>query len=357
MAEDQEQAQKTEEPTPKRIEDAIKRGHVAFSREITSFVMLVMLSVFVLWIAPPLLKTANFEIAPYVVQPHEFEFDGDADDPLRLALKIVMELALLMSIPFVISIISALLGSFIQNGIIISPEAIGFKFDKINPLTGFKRIFSINSVVEFVKGILKISLIGIAAYMSIRADLDNLEQIHMLDFSGVFDVLSGMVFKMLITICTIMAVISVLDLIYQKQQYKKSLMMTKQEVKEEMKQTDGNPEIKAKMRAIRLERARRRMIAEIPKATVVITNPTHFSVALRYESGAMQAPQVIAKGQDNMALQIRKIAKKHNIPIVENKPLARALFDTVELDEFIPYEHYKAVAEIISEVMKFAIKQ
>lgn len=353
MSEDQDKSQKTEEPTQKRIDDAIKRGNVAFSRELTTFVMLVMLSVFVIWISPSLLRMANFDIAPYLLQPHEFGSDYDGDDVFRLALKIVLELALLTSIPFLISVLSTLLGSFIQNGILFSPEALGFKFEKINPINGFKRIFSINSVVELVKGIIKMSLVGTATYLAIKSDLDNLEMIHTLDFSGAFDVLSSMIFKMLLTVCVIMAVISSLDLIYQKNQYIKNLMMTKQEVKEEMKQSDGNPEIKAKMRAIRLEKAKRRMIAAIPKATVIITNPTHFSVALKYEPGVMQAPQVIAKGQDNMALQIRKLAKKHNIPIYENPPLARALFANVDLDDFIPYEHFKAVAEIMSEIIKF----
>lgn len=353
MAEDQDKSQKTEDPTPKKLEDAIKRGQVAFSREVTTFIMLVMLSIFILGIAPELFRVANFELAAYVVSPHDFGSDFDGDDIMRLTIKILMELAVLASIPLAISWIGTLLSSFIQNGVIYSPEAITPKLAKINPLNGLKRLFSQKAIVEFVKGLFKISIIGLASYLAVKSDLDNLELFINMDLSGVFDVLHSMLLKMLVTICICMAIIAGLDLAYQKYDHFQSLKMTKQEVKDEMKQAEGNPEVKAKLKSLRVEKLKKGMILEVPKATVIITNPTHFSIALLYESGKMEAPKVTAKGADIIALRIREIAKENNVPIVEDPPLARALYANVEIDEEIPMEHYKAVAKILTKFMNF----
>ncbi len=351
MAEDQDNAQKTEEPTQKRIDDAIKRGNIAFSKEVTSFIMLSLLTIFVLWLSPALMKSANYTLENYITQPHNFEINFEGDDLLRLAMKILADVGYLLFIPFVICILGAFIGSFLQNGIIFSPESISPDLSKISPLAGFKRIFSLRSVVELVKGLVKITLVTLVVYIAIKSDLDSIAILHELNFAGILSVLAKLVSKSLLAICGIMGLIAGFDYFYQRMEYIKSLRMTKQEVKEEMKQTDGNPEIKAKLRSLRLERARKRMMAAVPKADVIITNPTHYSIALRYDSLKMQAPQVVAKGIDKVALRIREVAKQHKIPLVENKLLARSLYESVDLEDFIHVEHYEAVAKIISKVM------
>lgn len=351
MAEDQDEAQKTEEPTQKRLDDAMKRGNIAFSKEVTSFLMLSLLTVFVIWLSPALMKSANFTLSHYITQPHNFEMNLDGDDLLQLARSTILDVGMLLFIPFFICILGAFLGSFLQNGIMFSPEAIVPDLSKISPLAGLKRIFSMKSIVELIKGILKICLVGTVVYMTIKSDLDHIVILHEFNFAGILSALLSLVTKSLLAICAVMGAIAVLDLIYQRMEYIKSLRMTKQEVKEEHKQSEGNPEIKAKLRSIRLERARKRMMAAVPKADVIITNPTHYSIALKYDTGRMPAPQLVAKGVDKVALRIREVAKKHRIPIVENKLLARSLFESVDLEDFIHTEHYEAVAKIISKVM------
>lgn len=352
MAEDQDNAQKTEEPTQKRIEDAIKRGQVAFSKEVTSFLMLMLMTIFIIWFSPGMIKSANVELSHFVLQPHNFELDYEGDDVLRLAIKIILDVGHLLMVPMIIAIFGAFLGSFVQNGFIYSPEAIHPKLSKISPLSGLKRIFSMKSIVELIKGILKITLVGLVVYTAIKSELDHVIHLHTFTYSGVMNILSELVNKSLLAVCGVMGVIAVLDYLYQRMEHLKSLRMTKQEVKEELKQTEGNPEIKAKLKAIRMEKAKKRMMAEVPKADVIITNPTHYSIALKYNSDDMPAPQVIAKGIDKVALKIRELAKEHRIPCVENKLLARSLYEAVEIEEFIHVEHYEAVAKIIGKVMK-----
>jgi len=352
MAEDQDNAQKTEEPTQKRLDDAIKKGQVAFSREVTSFLMLLFLTVFVTWFAPPLIKKANVQLSHYITQPHNFEMDYEGDDVLRLAIKIVIDVGFLLFIPLAIAIVGVLLSSFIQNGIIYAPEAIVPDFSKISPMKGFKRIFSMRSVVELIKGLLKITLVVLVVYNTIKADLDSISQLQGYSYATILELLMKLVSKSLLSICVVMGAIAIFDVIYQRMEYMKNLRMTKQEVKDEMKQSEGNPEIKAKLRSIRMERARKRMIAEVPKADVIITNPTHFSIAIKYDRETMPAPKIVAKGVDKVALKIREIAKENKIPIVENKILARSLYEVVDIDDYIHVEHYEAVANIISKVMK-----
>jgi flagellar biosynthetic protein FlhB len=353
MAEEKDSSQKTEEPTPRRIEEALKRGQVAFSRELTNFIMLILITLFIVWIFPNVITKANLQLGNYINQPHNFVEDIQGGDVIKLAISIVSDFGVILIVPFLISIVGAIFSSFIQNGFVYSPEAIMPSLQKISPLNGLKRLFSLRAIIDFIKGLLKLSLVGIAAYLVIRPELDTLEFLHQLDFNSMLVVLLQLISKMFIVICVVMGFIAVVDIIYERFQHHKNLMMTKEEVKEEMRQSEGNPEIKAKLRAVRLERIKKRMIAQVPKADVIITNPTHFAVALKYDKKSMPAPQVIAKGQDYLALKIREIAKKNKVPIVENPPLARALFDSVEVDEYVPFEHYKAVAEIIVKIMKF----
>lgn len=350
MAEDQDDSQKTEDPTQKRLEDAVKNGQIPKSREVTSFIMLLILAIMIIWMIPSIMKKAMLNLTGFIESPHSFVMDGNS---LMIMAKHTFSDAFFLMIAPVFTLIAAIyISSIIQHPLILSWSAAAPKLERISPLSGLKRMFSLRSLVEFLKGILKITMVGVVAYLSIAPDLGLLKQLPGQTMIGMLLLMLKLSTKMMIGICSLMALIAVVDYLYQKFEYIKSLRMSKKDLKDEFKQTEGSPEVKAKLREIRNKRAGKNMMAKVPTADVVITNPTHYSVALKYDSAVTEAPVVVAKGKDLIALKIREIAKEHNIPIVENPPLARALFSSVELDQEIPVEHYNAVAEVIKYIYK-----
>ena len=257
-----------------------------------------------------------------------------------------------MMFPALIAVTAAFVSALGQNGVIASFEPIIPKLEKISVLKGIKRLFSLKSVVELLKGIAKISLVAIVGFVAIYPELIRMETLHTYSMDNMLALLNTLAIRILIGASVIMGVVAVADYAYQKHEYIKNLRMSKKDIKDELKQTEGNPEVRARLRQIRMQRAQERMMAAVPTADVVITNPTHFSIALKYDQESMRAPVCVARGQDHIALKIREIAKEHDITIVENPPLARALFDTMDIDEEIPNEQYQAVAEVISYVYK-----
>lgn len=350
MADEQEQSQKTEEPTRKKLDDAIKKGQVASSREIANFLILLLFTLLLVWVAPGAMEETRVALTRFVTRPDAIPVDRQSMKPLMQSL--VSDAGAVMLPIMLGTVIAALVSGLLQNGIIFSASPLKPKLEKISPLKGLKRMFSLRSVVEFLKGLLKITIVGGIAYMAVSPAMPQLRLLPGYDEALLLGMIGELAVRMLIGVCCIMFVIALLDFSYQRFEYIKNLRMTKQEVKEEHKQQEGDPLIKQRLRQIRLERARRRMMAAVPKADVVITNPTHFAVALEYKAENMKAPVVVAKGADKIALKIREVAKEHDVPIVENPPLARTLFDTTDLDKEIPYEHYQAVAEIISYVYR-----
>jgi flagellar biosynthetic protein FlhB len=252
--------------------------------------------------------------------------------------------------PALAVITAALASSFLQNGFVLSNEPLMPQLSRISPLAGLKRLFSMRSVVELLKGIFKIGVIGYVAFLAIYPELTHIKQLPNSNTAGLLIFLAMLATRMTIGVAIAMFFIALFDLLYQRFQYIKSLRMTKQEIRDEYKQSEGDPMVKQRLRRLRQERAKKRMMAAVPKADVIITNPTHFAVALQYDNKSMKAPMVVAKGQDRIALKIREIAEENKVPIVENPPLARALFDTAEIDQEIPFAHYEAVAKIISYV-------
>jgi flagellar biosynthetic protein FlhB len=218
-------------------------------------------------------------------------------------------------------------------------------------LKGAKRMFGKEALVNFVKGLLKIGIVGALAGAILWSERDSLDLMVQLDPALMGGVVQSLSIKLLLGILTLFFFVAIGDALYQRMSWYKRQRMTRKEIRDEYKQTDGNPEVKAKMRQLRTMRVRRRMMASVPNATVIITNPTHYAIALKFEKG-MAAPICVAKGVDSLALRIRKLAKEHDVPIVENPPLARALHATVDIDEEIPVEHYKAVAEVIGFVLR-----
>ena len=238
-----------------------------------------------------------------------------------------------------------------QTGFIKTSEPLKPDFKKMNPINGFKNIFSMRSIVSLFKNVLLITVIGFVAFKFYTSTLDDVMRISLLSIDKIPSMMISIGVKLFSLIGLAMVVISLGDFVYQKWKYKKDMRMTKQEVKEEYKQMEGNPEIKSRRREKMRELSRRRMMAEVPNATVVITNPTHISVALKYEEGEESAPKVVAKGADNVALKIKEIAIDNKVPVVENKPLARMMYSQVELESEIPVEMYAAVAEILAVVI------
>ena len=340
--------EKTEEPTAKKRADARKKGQVGRSQEINSaFVLLVgFFGLKLLW------DSIYFSIASYTT----YVFSNlnqtiDTENILRIFIGIVIVLA---KTAFPIMIFIMLIGlavNFFQVGLNFNTESIEFKLDKLNPINGFGRIFSKRSLVELVKSFFKIIVIGFFLYRFIHEQILAMPQFMFFDLTTSLALVAEIIFQMAFIVIGVITIMAFMDYGYQKWQTTQDLKMTKQEVKDEMKQTEGDPQIKGKIRQKQRQMAMARMMKEVPKADVIITNPTHYAVALSYEQG-MIAPTVIAKGQDLVAQRIKEIGREARVPIVENKPLARALFSAVEIGGSVPQELYQAVAEVLAYVYR-----
>lgn len=352
----EDDSQKTEEPTHKRLEDARQKGQLVNSKEVNNFFILLAFTIVLVGFLPGMMKQTYVEFAPFIVSPEDFMVD-DASSFRLTANVVVMKMFLILALPFALVVALALAAGFLQSQFNVSWDPIGFKLERISPLKGFKRIFSMRSVVEFVKGLLKLSIVGFVAYLAVKPSLIYMRLMPDEDIPDIMAYFASVNKRMLIGITAMVFLIAVMDYMYQRWEFMKNLRMTKQEIKDEYRQQEGDPHIKQKLRAIRRERARKRMMAEVPKSDVVITNPTHFAVALKYDEMAMQAPIVMAKGADKVAFRIRELAEEHKIPIVRNPPLARALYDNAEIEEEIPFEHYQAVAKVIGYVYKLKGKK
>ena len=354
MAEEQDDSQKTEEPTQKRLDESRQKGQVASSKEINHWFMILGGTLFVIMLAPSTLRSIERAMVRFIESPHEMTVEGTGMTNAVHALLADVSLALLL--PLGIFMALALFSGFVQHGFLFSAESLMPKLDKISPVAGFNRLFSMKAMVEFIKGLLKIAVVGTVLTMVVMPQLSHISELPGYAVPDLLVYTGKLAGRILLASLAVITVIAGLDMLYQRFEHMKSMRMSKQEIRDEMKQTDGDPMIKSRLRQIRMERARRRMMADVPKATVVVTNPTHFAVALRYEQGTMDAPTVVAKGADLVAARIRELATENEVPIVENPPLARALYATVDIDQPIPSEHYRAVAEIIGYVMRLKQK-
>jgi len=258
---------------------------------------------------------------------------------------------LLLPIFIAIAVIS-IASNVAQGGLAVSPESLKFKFNKLNPVEGVKKIFSKNGLVNLAKSLVLITAIGIVSWQVVRDHMTLFPRLVLMDVRQIFYWATTISFKILMRVTVLMIVVAIADYIFQKYQFKQQLKMTKQEIRDEYKEMEGDPTTKRRIRRIQLELARKRMMNDVPTADVVITNPTHYAAALSYKMDSMAAPKVIAKGANLVAQRIKDIAREHDIPIVENKPLAQALYKTVKIGDYIPMNLYKAVAEILAYVFK-----
>jgi len=347
---EEDDASKTEEPTEKKLDDAKRKGQVAQSQEVKSWAILLGASGMLVFLAPSMANNIRLTARPFVEMPHaiEFNFEHLRQIFIDLSLDLLMILAPLLGIMLIL----AFGANVAQFGLTFSSEKIKPDPGKLNLIKGSKKILSFKSIIEFLKGITKLILVSLVAFGLSIPMLSDVQLIPQMDFLFALDRIHEVAIVLVAGTVGVMTVLAFIDFVYQRHTFMKQMRMTKQEVKDENKQQEGDPQVKSRIRQIRMERARERMMQAVKDADVVVTNPTHFAVALKYDMNEMPAPVCIAKGVDHLAFAIRREAEEHDVPIVENPPLARALYDTVELDEEIPTEYFKAVAEVIGFVMR-----
>ncbi len=349
MADDVDDSQRTEEPSGRKLSRARDRGQVAQSREINNWFMIGTALGIVAFGGASIARAIGMALKRYIEAPHELSVEGALWPAIGGTLATIGGA---LVVPVVLLMVAALAGSLIQTGLLFAPEKLTPKLDNLSPMKGFSRMFSARGLMEFGKTLVKLAVVVTVVAMLMRPELMRLPLMSGLDAGQMLGEIARLTGRMGFGVFVALTFIAVLDYGFQRFSFTKSMRMSKQEVKEEFKQSEGDPMIRARLRQIRMERARKRMMAAVPTASVVVTNPTHVAVALRYQLGTEGAPLVVAKGAELLAARIREIATEHKVPIVENPPLARALYANVEVDQQIPPEHYKAVAEIIGYVFR-----
>src|ERR1700724_1538710 len=348
MADENDTSDKTEDPTQKRLDDAHDRGDVAKSQEINTW--------FVIAGATLVLSTFSGSIGGGIVMPlrnliaNSWMIHTDGPGLLALAQSLEYVLVAALGVPLLMLALAAIAGNVVQHRLVWSAQSLTPKLSKISPAAGAKRIFGKQAAANFGKGLFKVIALGAVMTAILWPERHRLESFLHFDPAMILGVTTNLTVHLMGAVVAMLAVVAIADYLFQYRQWFERQKMSLQEMKEEFKQSEGDPHIKGRLRQLRAAKMKKRMMAAVPKASVIITNPTHYSVALSYERG-MPAPICVAKGVDNIALKIREIAGKHDIPIVENVPLARALYATVNIDQEIPVEHYHAVAEIIGYVM------
>lgn len=345
---------KTEKATPKKRQDSRKKGQVLKSADVTSAIVLLAVFLF-LFFSAGFLRTEIFSFFTVTFTKYMLMETLTIETAVEIYKDLLMEMAMILLPIMAVAVVAAIAANFFQFGLLFTTEPLKFDLKKIDPIKGLKRIFSLKAIIELLKSILKISFIGSVTTLILWM---NLEQVLSLSFKTAWDTLStvGWLTGMMgIAASVVLLFIAVLDFFYQRFDYEKNLKMSKQDIKDEHKNSEGDPIIKSRIRQRQREMAMRRMMQEVPTADVVITNPTHFAIALKYDDTSMDAPIVVAKGADFVAQKIKMIAKENDVVMVENRPLARSMYDQVEIGQRIPDDFFKAVAEVLAYV--YRIKQ
>jgi len=349
MAEETDPQSKTEEPTSRRLEEARRQGDVAKSPDLPPWASMTA-AVGVLAVAGSVMaRNLVIGLLPFVAHPDAFELDhGGALGVARMAMGAAW--------PFLLTVMlsaaeAGAAGHIIQQGFIWAPGKLAPNPDKISPLAGFKRLFGVDGMIHFIKSLAKVVLIGVVCWLALKPRLKDMEGLGLMDPLAMGPFMVEVLKTLFFSVLGVLGVGAIIDWIIQRQRFMQRMRMSREEVKEDLRQSEGDPHIKARLRQLRLQRAKRRMMQNVPKATVVIANPTHYAVALRYDTSEAPAPVCVAKGMDSLALKIRQVAEAHNVPVIEDPPLARALYAAVEMEQVIPQQHYEAVAKIIGFIL------
>jgi flagellar biosynthesis protein FlhB len=349
MAEDQFQ-ERTEQATPRRREKAREDGKVARSAELNSAVILC-LGATALYFMGPMLVTQIKQFMIYIFNEAP-KMNADYDTLVSLLSSRILTFFILMGPILIVLAVVAYGINVVQVGFLFSGKSMEPKLDKLNFVNGIKKIFSVRSLVELIRDTIKLIVIGFVGYKAISAQMDSFFLLSDNSVSVFASAMGLMALKTTLQIGAVMLVLAILDYAYQKYDFEKSIRMSKQEIKDEYKDTEGSPQIKARVRQIQRDMSRRRMMQDVPKADVIITNPTHIAVALKYNPDEMDAPLVLAKGERLIAERIKEIARESGVPVVENRPLARALFSMCEVGSYVPTKLYRAVAEVLAYVYR-----
>jgi len=349
VAEGQDDNEKTEDPTQRRIEKAIEKGDVARSIEVNTWFILAAFALAVIAFSGSIARELALALKGQFMNAHLVPPDaGGLAHAARNGLDAAMAA---LALPFALLVLASLAGGLIQHAPLWTTGPLKPQISRISPLAGFKRVFGKEALAQFLKGLVKIGAVGAIVGSVLWGERDRFDALVRLDVASLLPATRTMLMDMLGGVIVLLAFVAVGDYLYQRMTWLRRQRMSKRELKEEFKETEGNPEVRNRFKQLRQARVKKRMMAAVPKATVVIVNPTHFAVALQYELG-MPAPYCVAKGVDALALRIRAVAEEHGVPVVESPPLARALHAAVDIDEEIPVEHYKAVAEVIGYVLR-----
>jgi flagellar biosynthetic protein FlhB len=352
VSEKPDESQKTEEASPKKLADARKKGDIPVSREVATLGSMVASLLLIAFFAAPLVRSLTGEMTPFVVSVHDIRVQEGAYDVTAALGELFLQVFAAMSPLFLAFAGAALLAAFGQNALVFATDRLKPKAERLNPMKGLKRIFSRDSLVELGKNLVKVAVVtGVVVWFTMN-ELENFTAMASYDLDQIPMRMRSMVVKLLSAVLVVMILIAVIDVIWKQMEFKRKQRMTKQEVKDEFKQTEGDPQIKQRLREMRANQARKASMDKVPEATVLLMNPTHYAVALRYVPSEHDAPICIAKGRNLIALKMRDKAREHNVPVIENPPLARALHAGVEEGNMIPPQFFKAVAEVINYVYR-----
>ena len=350
MAEDSEE-DKTEEPSARKLQQAREEGNVPKSPELPQALSLIGACALIALKGPDICQSMVAALLPFIAHPEQFLNALNGDGGLAIARALGMTVLPIMIMILGVTMILGVAGNVLQTGIMFVPKKLAPDFSKLNPMTGLARMFGIDSFIQFGKTLLKLIVTGFIVYSVMKSRVTDVLVLAHSSPLMILPYAREAFIALAMAVCIFMFVGAGADYMIQRMRFMSKMKMSKQELKEEFKQQEGDPHVKAKLRQLRFEKSRRRMMANVAKATVVVTNPTHYAVALSYEQGKMAAPICVAKGMDEIALAIRAEAGKHNVPIIEDPPLARALYASVDMDQIIPQEHFAAVAKLISFIL------
>lgn len=347
--------EKTEPATPKKREESREKGQVAKSAELPA-AFILLFSFLCLMALGDFFKVRIVSL--FTISFNDYmHWELSNENVIAIFGQLIIQGLILLSPLFVITMLIAILGNYLQIGFLLSGDPLVMKLSKLDPIEGTKRIFSLRSVIDFLKSIFKLLIISSIVYFTLWSQRSEIMTLSTMPLDSIFKYTASIIFSLGIKIAVLLVILAIFDYMYEKYDFEKNIKMSKQDIKDEYKKSEGDPLIKAKIKEKQRRMAMQRMMQEVPKADVIITNPTHYAIALQYETGSMEAPKVIAKGMDFMALKIKEIAKENNLTIVENKPLARTLYDEVDIGEAIPGDLFQAVAEVLAYVYKLKGKK
>lgn len=353
MAEGADPESKTEDATPRKLEEARKKGDVAKSADVGQVLALAGAASVVLGAGGWFASSMAEQLVPFIAAPHEMLGTLDGGGGSRIAAQALWAMAPFLGAVMLATIVGGAGGHLAQSGLIFTTEKLKPKWSMVNPLEGFKRLFGPDGLVQFVKTFLKLVAVCVVCWLVLKPHTREIENLAAMSPLALLPLARDLAVSLFMAAIVLLGATAGADFLWQKLRFAKRMRMTKEELKEDFKQSEGDPHVKAKLRQIRMQKSRQRMMANVPKATVIVTNPTHYSVALRYEPDQGDgAPICVAKGVDALAMRIREVAKSHGVPIVENVPLARALYAQVDVDEVIPKAHFEAAAKIIGFVFQ-----